>query len=156
MIDRQIDVAGRSGIKMRLRARKHLEGWDFKDLATQRDPFYSRVATLDAFGKGWVDFIRAIHAVTLFGGGFRDIFQPTGPGKLCDAWAKVPTNKYYLAACISDLQEIIEEDGDLDANPMKITDGIVWHTQGPAFEPCQCMEGGPATPISSKCFFHRP
>ncbi|KAH8661615.1 hypothetical protein BGZ60DRAFT_530565 [Tricladium varicosporioides] len=119
MIDHQPDVAGRSGIKVRLRARKHLEGWDVKDLATQRDPFYPRVATLDAYGKGW----------------------PAGTEKLCSAWAKLPTNKYYLAACISDPQEIIEEDGDPDANPIKITDGIIWHAQGPIFEPCQCVRG---------------
>lgn len=141
IIDNQIKAAGRGGMKMKLRARKHLEGWDFKDLATQRDPFYPHVATLDAFGKGWVDFTRAIQAITLFGRGFGDIFQPADSGSFCKTWTKVPVNKYYLAACISDLQEIIEENGDPDANPMKISDGLVWHNVGRTFESCRCGEG---------------
>ena len=128
-------------MKMKLRARKHLEGWDFKDLATQRDPFYPRVATLNTFGKDWVDFTREIHAITLFGRGFGDIFQPADSGKLCNAWAKLPTKKYYIVACVSDLKEIMETDGDPDANPMKISDGLVWHTLDRIFEPCQCIGG---------------
>ena len=51
IIDHQVDIAGRGGVKLKLKARKHLEGWDFKDLATQRDPFYPRVATLEAYWK---------------------------------------------------------------------------------------------------------
>jgi hypothetical protein len=125
-------------VKLKLKARKHLEGWDFKDLATQRDPFYPRVATLEAYGKGWVDFTRPIHATTLFGRGFGDIIQPSHPEALCDSWAKLPMSKYYLAACVSDLKEIMDMDGDPDANPMRINDGIVWHIPGNVFEPCQC------------------
>jgi len=138
MLEHQVDVAGRSGTKLKLKARKCLEGWDFKDLATQRDPFYPRVATLDAVGKGWVDFTREIQAITLFGRGFGEILQPADPGKLCSAWAKLPRKKHYLAACVSDIQEIMEMNGDPDANPMRISESIVWHIQGQVFEPCQC------------------
>ncbi len=125
-------------MKLKLKARKYLEGWDFKDLATQRDPFYPRVATLDAVGKGWVDFTRGIQAITLFGRGFGDILQPADPGKLCSAWAKLPKQKHYLAACVSDIQEIMEVNGDPGANPMRISESIVWLIQGQVFEPCQC------------------
>ena len=138
IMEHQVDVVGRSGTKLKLKARKYLEGWEFKDLATQRDPFYPRVATLDAVGKGWVDFTREIQAITLFGRGFGDILQPADPGKLCSAWAKLPRKKQYLAACVSDIQEIMEVNGDPDANPMRISDSIVWHIQGQVFEPCQC------------------
>ena len=61
------------------------------------------------------------------------------PEALCDPWAKLPTNKYYLAACVSDLKEIMDMDGDPDANPMRVSDGIVWHIPGNVFEPCQCI-----------------
>lgn len=139
IIDHQVDVAGRSGIKLKLSARKHLEGWDFKDLATQHDPLYPRVAILDAVGKGWVDFTRGIQAITLFGRGFGEILQPADPAKSCSAWVKLPKGNHYLAVCVSDLQEIMEVDGDPDANPMRISDGIIWHPQGEVFQPCQCM-----------------
>jgi hypothetical protein len=107
IIDHQVGVAGQSGVKLKLRARKHLEGWDFKDLATDRDPFYPRVATLQAMGKGWVDFTRAIHAITWFGRGFGEIIQPAATSTSCAHWAKLPQGRYYLAACVSDLKEII-------------------------------------------------
>ena len=108
IIDYQASVAEQSSV----RARKHLEGWDFKDLATDRDPIYPRVATLKAFGKGWVDFTRSIHAITLFGRGFGEIIYPTNTSNLCAHWAKLPKGRYYLAVCVSDLKEIMDMDGD--------------------------------------------
>lgn len=139
IIDHQVDVAGQDGVKLELRARKHLEGWDFKDLATGRDPFYPRVATLQTFGKGWVDFARAIHAITLFGRGFGEIMQPADTRNSCTRWAKLPMRRYYLAACISDLKEIMDVHGDQKKNPMKLCDKIIWHNPDKIFEPCQCM-----------------
>jgi hypothetical protein len=139
IIDHQVGVAGQSGVKLKLRARKHLEGWDFKDLATDRDPFYPRVATLQAMGKGWVDFTRAIHAITLFGRGFGEIIQSADTSNSCAHWAKLPQGRYYLAACVSDLKEIMDMDGDQKANPMKLSDNIIWHNPDKIFEPCQCI-----------------
>jgi hypothetical protein len=138
IIDHQVDVAGRNGVKLKLRVRKHLEGWDFKDLATDRDPIYPRVATLPTIGKGWVDLARSIHAITLFGRGFGDIIRPADNAMSCSHWANLPTGKYYLATCISDVKQIMDLDGDPKANPMKLSDTIIWHNPDKIFEPCQC------------------
>jgi hypothetical protein len=138
IIDHQVGVAGQGGMNLKLRARKHLEGWDFKDLVTDRDPFYPRVATLQAMGKGWVDFTRDIHAITLFGRGFGEIIQPADISNSCAHWSKLPRGRYYLAACVSDLREIMDLDGDQKANPMKLSDNIIWHKPDKIFEPCQC------------------
>lgn len=48
------------------RVRTHLEGWDFCDLATDRD-LRPRIATLLALRYGWVDFIRSVKAITVLG-----------------------------------------------------------------------------------------
>ena len=56
LILHQIDIAGQNGVKLKLQARKRLEGWTFKNLATDQGPFFPRVAT-QTYGKGWVDFI---------------------------------------------------------------------------------------------------
>ena len=48
---------------MKVHARRRLEGWDFKDLASGEDPIYPHVTTLHALGKGWVDFLRSIQAI---------------------------------------------------------------------------------------------
>ncbi|KAJ3454413.1 hypothetical protein MRS44_018307 [Fusarium solani] len=139
LIDHQTDVEQRSGLRIHPRPRRHLEGWDFKDLVTDGDPFFARVATLNALGKGWVDFIRSIHAVALFGRGFGELIQPKGTSNGgCPRWLKLPAERYYLAACVSDLREIMEDHGDAQLNPMKLCDNVLWLVKHAAFQSCPC------------------
>lgn len=83
LIDHQTDIAGDCGQNLSEKPRRYLEGWDFEDLATNRDPLYPRIAILEAAGKEWVDFTRAIHVVTLVGRDFGDIILPVDTG-ICD------------------------------------------------------------------------
>ncbi|KAL1637009.1 hypothetical protein SLS58_009535 [Diplodia intermedia] len=139
IIDQQIDAAGQSGMKLSAKARKHLEGWDFKDLATSKDPVYPRVAKLSAMGYGWVDFTRAIQAITLFGKGFGELIQPEGSSTQCKKWSRVPEGRYYLAAAVSDMRKIMELDGDPDANPMRVCESLIWYNPVTPFgPPCSC------------------
>ncbi|KAN0073022.1 hypothetical protein V8E54_009136 [Elaphomyces granulatus] len=133
VIDHQVNVTEqhRTGL------RKNLEGWDFMHLATRKDLIYPRVATLKAFGKGWVDFTRAIHAITLVGRGFGEIIRPANTN-FCSHWAKLPKDRYYLAAGVSDLKKIMDADGDHMANPVKINDSIIWHNLDTTYKLCQC------------------
>jgi hypothetical protein len=138
IIEHQIDVCGQAGLKMKVNARKRLEGWDFKDLASDRDPFYPRSATLHAYGKGWVDFIRSTQAVTLFGKGFGELIGSSN-NIHCSRWTEVPKHRYYLAALVSDLRQIMEMDGNERANPMQLCNGISWFSSSAAFDVCQCL-----------------
>jgi nucleoside phosphorylase len=137
IIDHQVNVTEQHSIGLR----ENLEGWDFMHLATRQDIIYPRVAALHALGKGWVDFTRAIHAITLVGRGFGEIIQPASPN-LCPYWAKLPKGRYYLAAGVSDLKKIMNADGDHKANPIKINDNIIWHNPDMIFEHCQCTRMG--------------
>ncbi|KAI0539484.1 hypothetical protein GGR58DRAFT_234412 [Xylaria digitata] len=141
LIDHQADVERRSGLQIKIRPRRHLEGWDFKDLVKDGDPIFPRATTLATVGKGWVDFIRALHAVTLFGAGFGELIQPrhTG-GSICDRWSLLPKDRYYLAACVSNLLEIMEEDGDEASTPRRLCDNVVWHMKQATFDPCPCTK----------------
>ncbi|KAK7724768.1 hypothetical protein SLS63_008462 [Diaporthe eres] len=130
MMDHQAAAAERSGIDMKKRLRKHLEGWDFRELAIERDPIKPLVAQLPTIGKLWVDFIREIDAVVLFGRNFGDIIRPTQPETMCNLWSRVPQKKYYLAACISDLKNIMDRPGGSTIFPMKLSDKIAWITPG--------------------------
>jgi nucleoside phosphorylase len=124
--------------------RSLLEGWDFNDLTTGRDPIYPREALLDWEALSWVDFTRSIHTVTLFGRGFGEIIQPAGVS--CSTWAKMPPGKSYLAASASDLHQIMEYDGDPYSVPMRLTNDILWYTSQDTFAECQCKsttEGEP-------------
>ena len=139
LIDYQIKATGQAGIKMKAHARRRLEGWDFKDLASGEDPIYPHVTTLHALGKGWVDFVRSIQAITLFGSGFGDIIRPSTDIACC-YWRRVPRDRFYLAVRVLDLQQIMETHGDPAGNPMKICDGVLWYNSNAAFDACECLE----------------
>ncbi|KAI0890573.1 uncharacterized protein GGS22DRAFT_15409 [Annulohypoxylon maeteangense] len=145
LIDHQADVEQRSGLKIKFRPRRQLEGWDFKDLATDGDPFFPRVAHLQAIGKGWVDFTRALHAVTLFGRGFGDLIRPQfgeGQAAPCPVWSIVPSAQYYLAVRIEDLEKIMDRDGDSKSDPRRLCENIIWHTKQGTFDLCPCTKEG--------------
>ncbi|KAJ8113914.1 hypothetical protein ONZ43_g5031 [Nemania bipapillata] len=95
LIDHQSDVTGDCDKSSRSTPRRYLEGWDFEDLATNRDPLYPRVATL---GAG-------------VGRGFGDIIRPADVN-ICEYWAELPKQKYYIASCVSDLECIVKEHGN--------------------------------------------
>jgi len=142
LIDHQADIEGRSGLQVNPRPRRQLEGWDFRDLVTDGDPFFPKVSTLQTIGKGWVDFTRAIHAVCLFGQGFGEMIQPRqSMVTVCSRWSRLPVKRYYLAACVSDIKEIIDNDGDAAINPMRICDTVLWHMKQTTFQACPCTKG---------------
>ena len=127
------------GMPLRITARNQLEGFDFMEIATGSSPIDPRYTTLKPSGKGWVDFTRTIHAPTLFGRGFGDLLRPAdNSNKLCALWGAVPAGNDYLAACTSDLANILAWKGDVDATPMKLASGIYWHKAHKLFEDCEC------------------
>ncbi|XHG01956.1 hypothetical protein AWENTII_005322 [Aspergillus wentii] len=137
MIDHQLDAMDH--ISIRDVSRSQLEGWDFHDLATERDPVWPRMANLDSTGRSWVDFVRSIRAVTLFGRGFGDIIRPVNN---CSQWSRLPTGQSYLAVSHADIQEIIQAGhGDPYSTPVKLTDNIIWHIPEQSSEHCRCSKG---------------
>jgi len=143
ILEHQKHQAGQNGKRIKLQLRTHLEGWDFFDLATDRDP-RPRIATLDAMGYGWVDFIRSIGAVVLLGCGFGDIIQPIMFDGMCPKWNSLPPDRYYLAASVYDLKEITREFGTSRTNPPEPVHGLVWHCPGDIVASCQgqCQSRG--------------
>ncbi|KAG5827097.1 hypothetical protein H9Q74_002807 [Fusarium xylarioides] len=156
LIDHQIDIAGEGGRNLIDKPRRYLEGWDFEDLAKKQDPLYPCVATLNAAGKGWVDFTRAIHAVTLIGRGFGDMIRPAG-ANFCEYWAELPKRQYYIASCLSDLAEVMREHVICGDNHVRLSDNLIWHTPTTVFTSCQCkgaLGGDHCDPVQT--FFPLP
>jgi serine/threonine protein kinase len=150
IIDHQKRAAGHNGVNIKLRARKNLEGWDFHELATDQDPS-PRVATLQALGYGWVDFIRSIGAVTLFGRGFGEIIRPVEFDGMCPLWRSLPTQKYYLAASVFDLKNIMTKFGNKHSDPPKLVQDLLWHCPGEIIAKCRCQGRG-ARQVVSRAF----
>jgi hypothetical protein len=134
-------VLGKDGVNVKVRLRKHLEGWDFKQIATDHD-LYPRVATLQALGWGWVDFVHSIEAITLVGRGFGDIIKPIKFEGMCPNWQYLPKKKYYLGASVFDLKKIMEEFGDMWAQPLRISHNLLWHCPGDIIAACRCQKHG--------------
>jgi len=60
-----ITEAAYKGMNAKPRIYDRLEGWDFAEIAQDRDPFYLKVAKMPFNTPKWLDFTRAIPAVTL-------------------------------------------------------------------------------------------
>lgn len=137
-------VRHRNGVDIKpvFRPRKHLEGWDFVDIAERRpDPVYPRLKELPQMGKCWVDFTRGINASTLFARGFGELIEPTPGSEVCSALARLPTGQNFLAVCASDMKEIlrmysIEDDDEVENGPTEVLEGLFWvHSHDP-FKSC--------------------
>jgi len=126
--------ASAKGVNMRPRIRDQLQGWDFRDVVTNRDPLYLRVATIPSSGGHWVNFAKSIRAVTFFGRGFGDLIKPVSAHG--NFWHTVPTGTSSLTACIADLRDIIDSEGDRATQPLTLSRGILWHnpSQNSPFE----------------------
>ncbi|KAK0637398.1 hypothetical protein B0T17DRAFT_108930 [Bombardia bombarda] len=131
-----------SGLPLKLTPRGKLEGYRFMDIAARR-PLTPRVTHLKTFsggGKSWVDFTRAIKAVTLFGEGFGDLLAPdTSVAGTCPRWKRLPKNKDYLAVSAYDMARILRQEGSATSKPMKLAPGVFWQKPTVAFEPCACQ-----------------
>jgi len=123
-----------AGIPLKLTPRSKLEGYRFMDIAARR-PVTPRVVNLgvsNGYSKSWVDFTRAIKAVTLFGEGFGELISPVphdvGTPKTCPGWETLPRSRDYLAVSAYDLSRIIRQEGSMTSVPLKLAPGVYWHT----------------------------
>ena len=116
-------------------ARRQLEGFEFMDVASDEDPLRPRVVTLTSSGAGWVDFARHLHAITLFGRGFGELYKTSM--SICQPWTEVPKGLDYLTACTEDLKGILKIQGDTKKNPWLLVDKIHWHNPDTIFGPCK-------------------
>lgn len=123
--------------------RSTLEGWDFDDIANERDPAHPRAATLDASARSWMDLIKTIDAITLFGRDFGEIIRSA---ENCPSWSTVPCGLSYMAVCSADLQEIIAAGrGNPFSTPARLTDEHIWYIPEGLPCTCECLSGDGST-----------
>jgi hypothetical protein len=156
MIDHKSQVENPKGCNAKVRLRRHLEGWDFRDLTASRDPFHLRVATLPTSAFSWVELTRAAQTITIFGKRFGELVTPSiGSTKVtCPSWRSVPTGKHYLCASLADIQSIIDDaGGDIVGNPVLVGPKLVWVNPSRAcpFAECVCerRHGANISPLAT-------
>ena len=170
------DLSSQSGVGFRLRTtpRRCLEGFDFMDLAAGQGTLWPKVSILNAKGQGWVDFVRAVGAVPLFGRGFGELLcpqpgldgpsnemsssgsgggggkkptrQPPSPCPSCSLNTSFPSGSDYLAVPTGVLADILRMRGSTATQPWRVVDNIYWHTPEACFEAC----GGGGGVVSCK------
>lgn len=137
--DNQVKALTSPIIPIRGTGREKLEGFGFMDIVSGQNDLIPRVATIKRSGRGWVDFTRSIHAITLLGRGFGELIKPAADSnELCRSWKQVPKGRDYLVARVSMLKDICTRYRDRDAKPLELAKGIYWHKADKLFESCTC------------------
>lgn len=172
IFDHIIDESSKDGIGAGIRTshKERLEGFDFMDVASETDPMEPKSTILQGTGSGWIDFARAIQAITLFGNGFGDILRPAtaviqpayvdqGPGipcttgavpvqkqvtrtSLCTHWSQLPKGQDLLAVGTAELQYILSRNPRQTKGQQfwELTKDQYWHSPDMTFENCSCSD----------------
>lgn len=141
------------GINFVLRAPRGnlLGGFDFMDIASNKDSFSAREMPMQLFGveEGWTTLTSSLGAITLFGKNFGDLIKPIVPKGMracnsCGFGAAIPSGKDYLMTRSSLVESILEESGDDTTHPWQIVQGLYWQIPNVTFQACRCKptEGG--------------
>ncbi|KAI0439762.1 hypothetical protein F4803DRAFT_25474 [Xylaria telfairii] len=113
-----------------LEGKKVLEGYDFMDFALcGTSQAKLRSISPMSHSEGWLEAVRDLPAVTLFGRGFGDVIKhkvsTNAAHYMCSDWRDVPKGCGYLAMSSATLERVLEY-GDPKA----------WKLQDP-FQPCR-------------------
>ncbi|RYP76199.1 hypothetical protein DL769_003670 [Monosporascus sp. CRB-8-3] len=119
-----------------------LEGYELMSIVSAEHILTRRYVELQLNGAAWIDLTKQIHAITLFGQHFGDIYKPTEGlwRRICDNWRTVPRGHEYLAAPISLLKEIKQHSwrqGQIESNSPEIVKGFLCSPSEDAFRTCE-------------------
>ena len=141
--DRQRDIATTHSTKaLESYVDKTLEGYEFMDIVSGEHELTRRCWNkLQSNGKAWPSFTKRIHAVTLFGERFGDIYLPGDDIKpqMCIHWERVPPGHDFLAVPIALLKDIREQSrrrGEVNEDPQEIAEGLYWSRSKDTFHTC--------------------
>ena len=142
LMDYQAQAAARDGYWMYQSGsyfKKKVVGFDFWDVAKPELHTFRRFHTIPTWGYGWVDYVRSISALIVFGQGFGDLIQPETPGGLCSDWASIRTGRDLLCSSISTLKATQRTKGGSCLRPGELTSEISWSSCSRLFDTCPCV-----------------
>ncbi|KAL8407811.1 hypothetical protein RB594_006580 [Gaeumannomyces avenae] len=157
IVDHQYNNDDTDGFHVKPRGmQRRLEGSGFTDLAEAQDRICPKKLKLDTIAPGWVDLVRAVRAITLFGSGFGELLTPAPPaqplgatdvgptdglleggGSVCSHWATLPKGKDLLAVSIRDMPHNLK-DADLTSQRRLVAKDLYWLDAGSTAFGCKC------------------
>lgn len=116
LVDRQVEVSSQDGYWLTQAPRfwvDSLPGWDFWDIAGSQESIKRRLYHLSNKGHGWLDYVRSIKAVPIFGKNLGELLEARGLVDVCPGWQTVPTGKYDMECSIATHRNPEENQGRL-------------------------------------------
>ncbi|MBE3045240.1 hypothetical protein IMZ48_22345, partial [Candidatus Bathyarchaeota archaeon] len=143
VVDHQAQVAAQDGIWIRTStgflARK-AAGFDFWDVAKPDKSIHGKVCQVnDHYGHGWVDYVRSVKAMVIFGSDFGELIRAGGKD-VCPGWKSVPPGQNLMCASIRTLKVVRGAKSVAAAlGRGELARGIIWSSHSRPFTPCQCL-----------------
>ncbi|KAI9694914.1 MAG: hypothetical protein M1822_000531 [Bathelium mastoideum] len=140
--DRQIDVATTHSLKsIQIPRGAELEGYEFMGIVEHEHLLTRRVVRFALNGGAWESLPRTMHAITLFGRCFGNIYKPAQniERHICADWRTVPRGHGFLAIPNILVQEIKRrscKNGEVEEYSSEIARGIWWTPSGNVFDTC--------------------
>ncbi|KAL9086103.1 MAG: hypothetical protein Q9165_007315 [Trypethelium subeluteriae] len=108
-----------------------LEGYEFMAIVSCKHVLTRRSIKLPRNGTAWLDLVRSVGAIALFGKQFGEIYRPVHSVKdvICEHWKTVPQGHGFLAvpvALMKGMEERNRREGEVDMASAKIAEDILW------------------------------
>ena len=142
LMDYQVHAAARDGYWVYQSGdyfKKKVVGFEFWDVAKPEFHTFRRFHTIPTWGYGWVDYIRSIGALIVFGEGFGDLIRPETPSVLCSDWASIRTGRDLLCSSISTLKSVQSAKTGPHLHSGELTSEILWSSCSRLFATCPCV-----------------
>ena len=141
LIDKTHALNSASGIPVRNPFRNKLRGWEIMSLVEETPVLRRKQCPIDNNG-GWVNMVKDLDAVILFGRGLGEIIRPVQTKQLCQQWRCLPKGNDFLAVGCQLLQEMINQAGSRNDHKYLTSTGLRFSKRSELFTPCK-HEGGP-------------
>lgn len=152
LIDSQVLAAAQDGYWIRKSGAafaKTAVGFDFWDAAKPPGLINGRVHSLQTGGYGWIDYIRSIGALVIFGNEFGELICAESTDSLCPSWRSVQSGADFMCASVQTLKVVQKAKVTTRLGPGELTNGIIWSSRCDLFKPCQCLTPPPRNRASS-------
>jgi hypothetical protein len=119
---------------------KRLVGFDFWDIAKPIGPIRQQAYYLETSGHGWVDYVRSIGAINIFGKQFGELLQPVQSDQLCPQWMSLPVGLDLMGTTVDHLKRVAEaRKTDTTSDSCEVSEGIHWLSRSLPFSSCSCF-----------------
>lgn len=148
LLDYQVQAAARDGYSVYQTGhifKKTMIGFHFWDVVKPDTCVSRRYHGLEGFG--WVDYIRSIGAMVIFGNGLGSLIQAAEGAGLCPNWGRVPIGRDLMCASVTTLKKIQKAQATF-CGPGELTSDILWSSCYRLPAPCQCVSLQPGGVLS--------